>query len=259
MIEEIKKVKDEPGSASEPKDIKEFVEVNGKKFVANPKTPNIPLLNENGDPVPFIPKGKDGGDIDYKTKLEQAESTISKRDESLRKAGYTIQNLEKGQKESLSQEEIKEMIDAKVGDVYAKISTQSAKDLAYKMSGSVDEAKLVLFHYKNSVVKTGKLDLDMSNAYAIANKDKGAKTMEEIQRSLDAKKLLGKETGVGGKRTVTDKARPILNPTEENLVSSTGLTWDTKEGAWKGKSGKLYKHLAQGEGSSAVEGPGQGK
>lgn len=258
MVEEIKEEKGVSDSTSESKDIKDFIEVKGEKFKVDPNNPGQPLLTENGDPVPYTPKGDEGGDIDYKARFEKANADLSKKSESLRKAGYTIQQLQKDEKESLSREEVEEMIKVKTGDVYAKISQREAKDLAYKMSGSVDEAKLILFHYKNSIMKTGELDLDMSNAHAIANQGKSAKTMEEIQRGLDSKKLLGREAGVGGKRVVTDKARPTLSPNEEKLVRESNLTWDTKAGSWKGASGKLYKHVLQGEGPSSLEGPGQG-
>ena len=253
-MEEDKKDKGGSGSASEPKDTEKFVEIKGEKFVEDPKNPGKALIDDDGNLVPFIPKGGEGDDIDFKAELDKANEIINKKDKSLEKAGLKIRGLENDVKSNLSEERVKEMIKESSNEVYAKVSEKDSKDMAYSMTDSPDEAKLTLFHYKNSIVKTGDLSVDMRTAHAIANKSKLTKTVEEMGRILDSKKDLGGQGGVGEKKEIKKTGRPTLSESDERLIRSIGLTWDEKENGWVGKSGKIYKHIPRGEGPATLEG-----
>ena len=146
------------------------------------------------------------------------------------------------------------MIAESKNEVVSIVSEKGAKDMANALTDNPDEAKLILFHYKHSILKVGNLEEDMGNAYAIANKGKVSKTVDEVKRSLKAKKLLGEQGGEGEKKEIISEGRPKLTEAEERMVKNSNLVWDSKVKGWKGPSGKIYKHIKKGEGPDIVEG-----
>jgi len=180
-MEEKNKEQGASSPTSEEKDTKEFVEIKGEKYQVDPETKK-PLLDDDGNLVPFkSEEDKKEGDIDYKAELEKANEKIAKQNKSLNQAGYKIRELED---KSLDENKVKELIKESISEVYSKFSEKEAKDMAYSMTDSPDEAKLTLFHYKNSILKTGNLAEDMANANALANRGKLTKKVEEMGRIL---------------------------------------------------------------------------
>lgn len=109
-----------------------------------------------------------------------------------------------------------------------------AQNYAASLVRSPEELKVLMWHYKNSIQRTGNINEDIDNAYLIAHKGKIRRTQEEIDRSDHPKPPTG---GSGRETRKADKLR--LPRDQEIVLSRRGFTLNPKTGEYEAKFNKV--------------------
>lgn len=244
MTDDPNKKKDDDPNASK----KSFVEIEGKKFQADPEKEGEALKDEQGNLLPFEEEEKN---IDFKQKLEDAKKEAK---EKLDKAEKKIIKLKKARKDGeidpeidpdpvdppISREDVQDIVRTETQKVKKDLREDDAREYARSISTNADEEKLIMFHYKNTVSSTGNLQKDIKRAKLIANEDSIAQTNEEIKKAFDSRNTKGYRGGGGGQRPFKGTPRPKLSPQDEKIIKRGGFDWDTKTGEWVAPSGRRY-------------------
>lgn len=173
-------------------------------------------------------QGSDKGDegIDYKAELEIEKAKLKKAEEAIIK-------LKKGKKPDGTEEEVKPLTQEKVNETIDKRLEKDRLDAVEDyvesqielITQNVDEQKLILHHYENSVKKSGyskrSIRRDLENAYVIANRKKILQQNRELKTTLKQKGSIS-NTGIGSnqvKPTVTESG---LSEKDISFLKSRG-------------------------------------
>lgn len=185
-------------------------------------------------------------DVDYKEELEALQARLEGKEKQLEQAEFTIEKIKKDRKGS-SQDDIQKLIEQEIAkrfDSVEKTALQSsAEQLAQSVARNDDEAKLILFHYKNSIISSGDLRSDIENAQILANRKRIQGELEELKRSMSAPKA--KSAGGSGTKKSSVEV-PKLSPKEASFIQSAGMKWNPKNNRYEGTRVALeYNHDTQ--------------
>lgn len=158
--------------------------------------------------------------IDYKAELEREQRR-------LKQAEFTIQKLKAAQKEQPEEtyqepDDVETRIDKKFQEFEYRQTASRAQELARSKASTKDEEDLIMFHYQNSVKITGNVDVDVDNAYFLANKKRFQSNLNEAYKAVASKERRGNGAGSGQK--VKQEAQVQLTPEEQKLVKMGLLT-----------------------------------
>lgn len=150
-------------------------------------------------------------EINYKEELESKKS----------KAQHDRQGYEKrkGPQEThtvADKETLQQLIRNEMDTLSNQVTRQNALMVAKSLSKSNDEVDLTMWHYENSVKKTGDITEDMSNAHFLANKKRYTQDLSEARRSATAADNRSKGVGAGSKKSY--EVKPTLTPEEKKLA-----------------------------------------
>jgi hypothetical protein len=167
--------------------------------------------------------------IDYKAELEAKENELKQAKGKI--AFLEKKNVPKEDDDDLEKrpdisETVARIVDEKVSGLRQEIIKPQAEVLARQVATSEDEAKLIMFHYENSIKSTGNLAEDISNAKALANKKRLEAKNSELVAALKAKESKGDGGGEAGQAPKVSSNRPKLSQDDEAIVSRMGAKWD---------------------------------
>lgn len=200
---EIEKKEDETSSAAPAEDKQQ--EEDQKDEKVEKKTTDAPA---SGD------KTKQEESVDYKAELERATKQLSQ-------AEHTIETLKKDKKKPVeaeeddedeeekvhadpeNQDDLDSKVEAKVNERMSKFQRDMVQDnidaTLENLTDDPDERKLILFHYDNTIQKSGysrsKILSDLENAQALANRARIVKENSEFKRALKAKQTISNNGG----------------------------------------------------------------
>ena len=166
---------------------------------------------------------KEESNIDYKAELER----VSKQ---LVQAEYTITKLKKEPKADEPETTV-EPAKAELENATKYLLDNAVKSAIALKTKNADEASLVLFHFNNSIVRTGDLETDLERAYVLANGRKINQTVAEVKRmsSVPVSTPSGsagapKEAKQTPQLTEAEKrfTRPPYNLTVEEILKARG-------------------------------------
>jgi len=139
-------------------------------------------------------------EIDYKAKFEEAEKTIRRRNKKIVK-------LKEQKKENVEEEE--EEDETKVDVVLKSLREDTIEDAIDAVTSNPDEAKLIRFHFDNSLNLTGyskkEIIANIGYAKAIANQGKALTKANIISKKAKSDKTAGSPEFAGSpqnKKTV---------------------------------------------------------
>lgn len=119
-----------------------------------------------------------------------------------------------------------------------------AAQRATAMSRSDAEKKVILWHYKHTIQKTGDVDKDIENAYLIANKGKITRSISEIRRAADARQAPPSGSGRSPKAPLTQT--PALSAGDQATLRRRGYT-PRPDGTWEARRYTVrYDHTKKG-------------
>lgn len=172
-------------------------------------------------------------EVDYKGDLEKLKSKANHDREGYEKRKSDDQSSDHvvADKEAI-QQLIEREVEKGINTLGNKVTQQNALMAAKAISASNDEANLVMWHYENSIRKTGDLTEDISNAHLLANKNRLTQERSELIRSAESADLRSKGTGSGVKKMLVEK--PTLTPQEKQLAKSMKVS---EEALLKAKQG----------------------
>ena len=138
---------------------------------------------------------EDVGEIDYKAELEEAQGRLAQQNERIAKQDKKIIKLKKKNKDEFGdeieedeEEDLDAKVDAKLTARMASLKEDVIDEAIDAVSTNADEAKLIRWHFDNSLNVKGfsKKEIleNVSFAKAIANKGK-----IEIQNKIISKKI----------------------------------------------------------------------
>ncbi len=160
-------------------------------------------------------------DTDYKVLYEEEA-------EKLKKAEKAIVKHKKDNKEDIEESDVdtvKDIVKDGINEIRQDMVGDTIDGLAEQLCPNEDERKLVMFHYKNSIVQSGssKKDIlqDLSRAKLLANEKQIIAENKELKLSLVAKQTTS-TAGVGSnqaKPKVEEKVE--LNAQEKVIMETT--------------------------------------
>jgi len=231
----------------EPEDKKDsFVEIDGKKFKEDPENKGQPLKDDKGESIPFEEKKEEH--IDYKAEFEKEKVRREQADHTIEELKRRKKEEEEGEggdgKEGMTPEEIRKIAQEEASKTLKSINQGQAENLARSVATSDDEAELIIFHYKNSIVLTGNLQEDIESAQALANKKRVQKQLSEIRRTIQAKKNEAGEGGAGNPPGGEEESEPKLSENDRKIIRSGNFKWDPKKKVFISPSGREWNPKA---------------
>ncbi len=109
-------------------------------------------------------------------------------------------------------------------------------------SGDADEMKVLMWHYNNSIVRSGNIEDDIENAYLLAHKGRLKQTFSEIKRADQNKPKKGAGES-SGQKVKTLKVLEIPKDQHE-ILRRRGFKLNAETGEWEGKFNKLVHNKA---------------
>ena len=106
-----------------------------------------------------------------------------------------------------------------------------AENYARTLARSEDELKVVMWHYRFGIQRTGNIHEDIENAHLLANKGKLKKVYSEMQRAQDAKPPIGGGSG----QKVPAKSIPEMPKDQVQILKKRGFSLNPKNGRWEAK------------------------
>lgn len=101
-----------------------------------------------------------------------------------------------------------------------------------KIAKSAAERKVYMYHYTNSINRTGNIATDMENAMLIANKGRIMRSFGELRRANFAKP--GEGGGAPGRKQPAQVSVPQVSAQEARVLRQRGFV-QQPDGSWKGK------------------------
>jgi len=165
--------------------------------------------------------------IDYEAELEAQQTKRGTQPKpqytQLEKAIHRRQILDEeiaklqGEEGSKEEEEPSALDENKTRQIALDVATGlEVKRQIRTIAKSDAEAKLIQFHYENSIVRTGDVDEDLGNAWALANRRRVQNTISEMQRTILSKGTRTKGAGAGQKRP---SQQPIKLSAEDQKIA----------------------------------------
>lgn len=142
---------------------------------------------------------------DYKAEYEKALKEKQEREEQLKKAEFTIEKLKSSESPAVDIEKLKQEIaegfKKEIDTIKTTVTASIFEDEILRLSSNPDEAKLIRFHYENSIAKSGydrsSIQKDLNNARTLANKPKTDAKIEEVKKSFVSGATMGSSGGSG--------------------------------------------------------------
>ena len=107
------------------------------------------------------------------------------------------------------------------------------------LAKSESERKVILWHYRNSIQRTGNIHEDVDNAYWISHKGRIRKTYEELDRIETPKK------GGGAGQRIPSKPRiPDMPQDQQRVLQRRGYRLN-QQGEWEAKFNKMVWNGSQ--------------
>ena len=116
------------------------------------------------------------------------------------------------------------------------LARRDAETIAYRISKSEAEKKVIMHKYDTAINRTGNVEVDIKNAYLIAHQGRIARSWDEIRRAQGARVTPG-GGGPGARRPMAPRT-PSLAPEMESRLRSRGFK-KLPDGSWEGKKHKL--------------------
>lgn len=162
-----------------------------------------------------------------RTELEKAERSLHFNAERVRQLGgdpsKIVHPTEKKEEEFVTKEDF-------------------AQNYAGTITKSPEELKVVMWHYKNSIKRTGNINEDINTAYLIAHKGKISRTFEEIQRAERPQRPSG------GPGRSTEKGKKQRQAQEqESVLRRRGFVFNEKTGEYEAKFNKVVFNPSTGQ------------
>lgn len=138
---------------------------------------------------------------------------------------------------TVSPEQLNQMVAAavadQVGSVRSEFGAAEVKSRIEKLTKSDSEAKVVQFHFDNTIKPSGDIDSDVENAYMIAHKGRIKRTFQEVARAAGSKD--GTTDGAGaGQKDAADAEPTGVSDADRKYAESRGLKWDATANNGKG-------------------------
>jgi len=165
----------------------------------------------------------------YKQELERLQGVETQ----LKQAEHIIVTTKKDLKEAKEapQVDIEAITEAAVAASVAettKLNIQNRKnDVISKItasSGSVDEAKLIQYHYENTIKVTGDDVVDIENAMLLANKPRYSSNLQEAMASGRSKDTIKNSGGASGSKKPQEEEKIELSDEDKQVQQGFGLT-----------------------------------
>jgi len=181
-------------------------------------------------------------DIDYTAELEKVKTQLGK-------AEHRIVELKKDKKkveedddfdEPVSKNELRDIIREEMQPLKKDMNRNRAQEQAQSVSQNTAERELIMFHYENSIVLTGNVEVDIENAQALANRGRMKKQLSEAHRALRSNAMKGKGAESGQKKDPV-ALEPKLSPENTKLLRIANAKWDASKKGWVYPSGKIIK------------------
>lgn len=162
----------------------------------------------------------------FKKELEVLEGKKPQRTE-LEKAIHTREQIDKRivdlGGESLLKKEQSPQVEFVTKDDFAE-------NYARTLARSQDELKVIMWHYRNGIQKTGNIHEDIDNAHWLANKGRVKKLYEEIDRGKEKPSFI---SGPGQK--VKNTLFPEMPKEDQAMLKRRGFSFNPKTGRWEAK------------------------
>lgn len=172
---------------------------------------------------------------DQKNEAEETDyaAELVKVQSQLKQAEHTIVDLrqkkapEKKAEESVDEDAVDQKIDQRFSALEQTLASTAIASTLTGMSSDPDERSLIMFHYNNSIKKSGTtaeaILADLENAKVLANKRRILRENAEIKRSIAAKNTMSN----GGRGSNQDKEEvqeqgPKLTEREIALLARRG-------------------------------------
>jgi hypothetical protein len=107
-----------------------------------------------------------------------------------------------------------------------------AEQIASSVSRSEAETKVIIWHYKHSIQKTGNVNKDIENAYLLANKGRINRSFAEIRRAVESRKAPPITPSRGPK--TPQQQTPTLSAGDQATLRRRGYT-PRPDGTWESK------------------------
>ena len=148
-------------------------------------------------------------EIDYKGELEKKQGNAEHNRE-----GY---DKRKGESHTvIDKEGTQKLIATEVAKAVGQVTKQNALMIAKSLSRSEDETELTMWHYENSIMKSGDIHEDIENAHFLANKKRYANDVSEARRSAVSAESKSRGGGPGTKRD-QELPKAVLTDAEKKL------------------------------------------
>lgn len=160
-------------------------------------------------------QASDESNIDYKAELEAAQKRIGQ-------AEYKIEELKRKEKQHTVDEFEEE-------PMAPRQDSAGLAALLMQISQDPSERELIMFHYENSIKKTGdspaSILSDMENAKVLANKKRLVSENAELKRTLRTKQTI-QNTSVGSNQDRSSGVEETVKLTKEEaaLLARRGLS-----------------------------------
>lgn len=106
-----------------------------------------------------------------------------------------------------------------------------AEQEAQTLSRTDAERKVIMWHYKHSIQKTGSVKADIENAFYIANKGRIRRSIDEMRRTQDVRPNPG--SGPGRRPSVVPRV-PQLSSGDQSTLRRRGFK-PNADGSWEAK------------------------
>ena len=140
-------------------------------------------------------------DIDFTAELEKERARLGQKIDKERKRRIEAEN-----QIGISREEVEQIVDERTAITEKRLIRERASIIAERLSKTIAERDLTLFHYDNSVILTGNVEEDIEKAHAIANRKKVKGEISELKKANQSKQNIRFESSGAGAPTEIKKA-----------------------------------------------------
>lgn len=221
---------------------------------------------------PRIPKGRNAYDkacimdeIKAEETLEESEPTLENQEENTEEEGTPPVEEEKPSEDADFEKELetleqkpkrteleravhtREQIDKRIVDLGGESVIRPKKEVsefvtkddfaeqyARTLGKTESEIRVIMWHYKNGIQRSGNIHEDIDNAYWLAHKGRIRRTYQEIDRIQRPP-----QGGGGAGQKLKDKPSiPAMSPEEQLAYQRRGFKLNSQTGEWEAKFNK---------------------
>ena len=169
---------------------------------------------------------QEGEHIDYRALYEDEKGRRAKAESVIQRHAEKPKEESEESEESapnLDLESIRATIREEVDELRSSLTSQfrvkEIGDAISRVAPDPSLAALVRYHYDNSIRQSGDLELDVENAFALANKARAQSQIEEVKAALDSRSTRSSGSSSGQK--------PKIEPDDEVLPPLTAVDRQT--------------------------------